>query len=131
MLLVETIQEMNAMDIQELRKIEDNIHWDMTPQSYNEGINGVSVNTKEEMDIIKSILKDRAGYFFFINVSNMTPRLCIMYNDENGTGKVFDIDVEINDEMLYDAIDKQDGAINISGMYAIDRTIRDHLKSKI
>jgi hypothetical protein len=88
MLLVETIQEMNAMDIQELRKIEDNIHWDMTPQSYNEGINGVSVNTKEEMDIIKSILKDRAGYFFFINVSNMTPRLCIMYNDENGTGKV-------------------------------------------
>ena len=121
------------MNLDDIRKIKDQIHWNMTPQSSMAGIDGVTITSKEGFDRIHALLEERAGYYFYIDVWNLHARLCIMHHKEDGsaTSEAVDIDIPDLDEMIGEAIYEQGGAINLSGHYAISDEIRMHLQQAI
>ena len=104
------------MNLDDIRKIKDRIHLDMTPQSSMAGIDGVTIASKEDLDRINQLLKDRAGYYFYIDCR---AQLHIMHTLETGSATSEAVDIDIPDEMVMDVIHEQGGAVNLSGHYAI------------
>lgn len=119
------------MNTDDIRKIRDQIHWDMTPQSSMAGIDGATITSKEDLDRINQLLKDRAGYYFYIDVWNCRAQLHIMHTLETGSATSGAVEIDIPDEMIMEAIHEQDGAINWSGHYAISDEIRERLQQAI
>ncbi|NIA09614.1 MAG: hypothetical protein GWP10_07770 [Nitrospiraceae bacterium] len=116
------------MNMDDIRKIGDQIHRDMTPQSSMAGIDGATITSKEDLDRINQLLKDRAGYYFYIDVWNCRAQLHIMHTRETGNATSGAVEIDIPDEMIMDAIHEQGGAINWSGHYAISDGIRERLQ---
>ena len=78
-----------------------------------------------------ALLKERAGYYFYIDVWNCRARLCIMHDLETGSATSESVDIDMPDEMLMNAVYEQGGAINWSGHYAINDEIRERLQQVI
>jgi hypothetical protein len=114
-------------------KLEDlkgeKIRWDLTPQKYLEELNGVVIESWEDIERLKKLLKERVGKYFYIDVWNCTPCLFLMDNDEDGNGKaeIVEQDIISEDEML-EAIEEAGGSITISGHYPINKKIEKKLK---
>jgi len=118
------------MNISEIQK--SRIHWGMTPMSYAEGIDGVFIKDKEGLDRLRDMLKERAGYYFYIDVWNCNASLHIMKNAVDGTATSEAVEgIDIPDEMLNAAINEQGGMINLSGHYAIGDEIEKLLRRAI
>ena len=119
------------MNLDDIRKIRDQIHWQMTPQSSMAGIDGATITSKEDLDRVHALLKERAGYYFYIDVWNCRARLCIMHALETGSATSESVDIDMPDEMLMEAIYDQGGAVNLSEHYAISDEIRKRLQQAI
>lgn len=107
------------------------IHWDMTPQSAREGIDGVEISSNEELEEINRKIEERIGIYFYVDVWDMKPRLAVFENKKHGgTSRVIeDVDVlGITEELLEKAIHDHGGALNISGHYPVNEEIKNVLK---
>jgi len=92
------------MNLDDIRNIMDQIHLDMTPQSSMAGIDGVTITSKEDLDRTNQLLKDRAGYYFYIDVWNCRAQLHIMHTLETGSAIPESVEIDIPDEMIMEAI---------------------------
>ncbi|MGE5444549.1 MAG: DVU0772 family protein [Ignavibacteriales bacterium] len=114
-------------DIQKDIELRKRILWHMTPQ---ENFSEVEIKSQEDLKKAQRDAEARAGYYFFIDVWDMAPRLCLFENRPDGSGEVVGI-VEAPERMLDKAIEEAGGAINISGHYPINRKIRNWLMKKL
>jgi len=105
------------------------IVWDATPQS--EG-GTIEIRGQEEYDRFIQRLKERAGYYFYVNVWNCTAKLAVMHQrgDGSATSDFVETDI-VTDDDLVDAIEQAGGAINISGQYPASMTILKKLKAAL
>lgn len=114
-------------DIQKDTELKQRILWNMTPQ---ENFNPVEIRSQEDLEKVQRDAETRAGYYFFIDVWNMAPRLCLFENRPDGSGGIVGI-VEAPEGMLDKAIEEAGGAINISEHYPINRKLRNWLMKKL
>lgn len=126
----------DTMKVKELKDfVEDKtIHWDMTPQSAREGVDGVEIISKEELEELNKKIEERIGVYFYVDVWNMNARLGIFENKKHGgTSRVienFD-NLEISEDMLEGCIHDVGGALNISGHYPINEKVKEKLKDHL
>jgi len=105
------------------------IHWDMTPQ---DGAGEVFLTTKAEMEAYEARERARVGFYFYVDVWDMTANLWVMENKvySGRADRIEDAEMITEDE-LYDAIEGAGGAINRSGHYPISHAIKRKLKKAL
>ena len=59
---------------------------------------------EEDLDRTNQLLKDRAGYYFYIDVWNCRAQLHIMHTLETGSAIPESVEIDIPDEMIMEAI---------------------------
>ena len=120
------------MNLSEIREIRNRIHWGMTPMSYASGINDVTIASKEDIDAVHERLKERAGYYFYIDVWNCAASLHIMKNNADGSATSEAAEgIDIPEDMISAALEDQGGMINLSGHYAISDEIEKFLRGRL
>ncbi len=115
-------------DIQKDTELKQRILWNMTPEENFSGV--AEIKSQEDLERIRRDNEARAGYYFFVDVWNFSPRLCLMENRPDGSCGVVGI-VEAPESMLTRAIEEAGGAINRSGHYPINRQVRNWLMKKL
>lgn len=123
------------MDIQGILKIQNRIHWEMTPESAADGLVDITVKNREDLDKLWEIRKSRTGFYFFINVKNHIPILYLAQMDE-GYLMEEPVNIHIPKRMLSKAVEKQGGSLKtkeIRMRYAVTaeiiRIIKNNLKA--
>ena len=115
------------MKLEEL--VGKKILWDATPQSE---MGMVEIHGQADYDRYMQRVKERAGYYFFVNVWNCRASLQVMLQREDGSARSEVIETKIvTDNDLYNAIDATGGAINISGHYPASEKILTKLRKKL
>jgi len=118
--------------IAKVKNDEMKLRWNLSPQTYADGISGVEITSQADIDRLYKQMKEKAGCYFLIDVWNMKANLAVACNKEDGSGSVEVIENHpVPYNLLVKAVEKQGGAINISGMYAIDDKIRHILKKAL
>ncbi len=118
---------MEFRKLEDVRKVRDQILWDLTPQE-------VTVRTRKafgDPEKYKDLFEAMRGYYFCISVWGCKAELALVDHVENfGETTVLE-ETDIPDELLEKAVFEQGGSMLISGLYAIDATIRQMIRERI
>jgi hypothetical protein len=108
-------------------ELQKRILWDLTPEEIFR-----SVEIRGQADLDNEINRREAltGYYFYIDVSNLTPRLVLFENRADGTGGVVG-EIKGLRGKLRNAIEEVGGSIARSGHYPINAEIMEWLKKKL
>ena len=105
--------------LKDVKKIEAQIRWDLTPL---EVLNPLKAQSKGE--------KVKGGYLFYIDVWGCKASLGIIDNNTlNPTSYILLTDIP--EKMLSEAVFEQGGALIVSGYYAINKKIEEWIKNRL
>ena len=118
---------MKFEDIKNNKEIMGKLRWDLTPQTAN--IVSYEVNSPEDFERLKQLLKSLEGYYFYVDVWNCQARLALMKNDEDGGGRSEVIDFD--SPLLRSAVYQAGGNITTSGWYPLSTRLVSLLKRRL
>ena len=76
------------MNINELKKHREEMHWDLTPEEVGQTY---KISSLEDIKRIEKIKKSQVGYYFYIDVWNFQVRLAVMENfQDSGRSEIID-----------------------------------------
>jgi len=104
-----------------------NIRWDLTPEQV---FASHEISSQEDWDFVIESAKQNTGYYFYIDVWDMNPKLMLMHSKKFAI-EVVGIIEDVPRDMLENAIEEAGGAINISGHYSIDTELKAYLHGRI
>jgi hypothetical protein len=119
---------MRLAEIKINRDITSKLRWDLTPQTGN--ISGYEINNQADMDRLKALLAEKAGYYFYVDVWNCQARLALMQNLPDGGGRK-EIITDFDSPLLAKAVEEAGGWINQSGWYPLSNRLIKLLKQKL
>ncbi len=117
---------MEFRTLKDTRKVWDQILWDLTPQK-------VTVQTRKafgDPEKYGEMFEEMRGYYFCISVWGCKAELTLVDHVQN-FGDTYILETDIPDEILERAVFEQGGSMLISGLYAIDDTIRNLIRERI
>ncbi len=108
---------------------EIKIRWDLTPQDTGQSF---EITSQEDFERMMDEMKRKAGWYFYVDVWNLSASLHIAHNTENGSGESYYVeDSPVPEELLEKAVYDAGGALNMSGWYPINEEIREVLKKSL
>jgi hypothetical protein len=121
---------MKLEEIKNNPEIMNQLRWDLTPQTASVGNHGsYEITCQGDIDRLNELLKEKAGYYFYVNVWDCQARLALMYNNSGGGGRSDIIDFE--SPLLEKAVYQAGGMINLSGWYPLNKQLKTLLQKKL
>ena len=117
---------MEFRTLEDTRKVWDKILWDLTPQE-------VTVRTRKafgDPEKYREMFEEMRGYYFCISVWGCKAELALVDHVEH-FGETHILGTEIPESILEKAVFEQGGSMLISGLYAIDDTIKNLIREKV
>ncbi len=112
------------MTFQELKKIKDQINWDIKPKK---SFKLTQISSLNDLDIPgQGWVK---GYFFYIQVRDHSPRLTFVHV-QSGHCENLGI-ISFSKEILEQAVSEAGGAVQLNGIYPINATVKTILKGEL
>lgn len=115
-------------DIKEDRVLISMIRWDLKPR---ERLNRSKVESEEQMKVISKQLKDRVGFFFYIEVINGFLVVFLYENYPDGSGRYIAEITDAPEDMLIEAIEEAGGSREQDGRYPINSKVRVWLEQQL
>ena len=117
------------MKIDEIKnnpEILSKLRFELSPQDVK--LSGYQIKSQKDIDELNKRIKDKAGYFFFIDVYKGRANLALMHNTEDGSGNIKMI-TDFDDELLlWKAVEEAGGGKNKSGWYPINIKLKEALE---
>lgn len=117
---------MEFRNLEDVRRILNDIRWDLTPQE-------VVVQTRKAFgnpEKYGEMFEKMRGYYFCISVWGCKAELTLVDHVQN-FGDTYILETDIPDEILERAVFEQGGSMLISGLYAIDETIKKMIMDRV
>lgn len=118
---------MDFRTLEDTRRVWDQILWDLTPQQVTLQLRKAFADLEKNQELFESM----RGYYFCINVWGCKAHLAIVDHVENFGEPYILEDTGISEDILEKAVFEQGGSMLISGLYAIDDTIKKMIREKI
>lgn len=117
---------MEFKTLEDAKQVLDEIRWELTPQE-------VTLQTRKafgEPEKYRKIFEEIRGYYFCISVWGCKADLALVDHVVN-FGNIHILETDIPDEILEKAVFEQGGSMLISGLYAIDDTIKQMIRERL
>lgn len=115
-------------DIKHDKELLEKINWDMKPRPKVQR----SVNeTEEQMGDLSRQLREREGFYFYIEVIYGQAVVFLYENYPDGSGRYIAEITNVPQDMLKKAVEESGGSLDQHGKYPLNEDIKNWLRSKL
>lgn len=115
-------------DIKHDKELLEKINWDMKPRPKVQR----SVNeTEEQMGDLSRQLREREGFYFYIEVIYGQAVVFLYENYPDGSGRYIAEITDVPQDMLKKAVEESGGSLDQHGKYPLNEDIKNWLRSKL
>ena len=115
-------------DIKDDKELLEKINWDMKPRPKVQR----SVNeTEQQMGDLSRQLREREGFYFYIEVIYGQAVVFLYENYPDGSGKYIAEITDVPQDMLNKAVEEAGGSLEQHGKYPLNEDIKNWLRNKL